>query len=77
MLAAIRADGDRQVSGIPVVMVTADLSAGTEQRLLAAGASAFLGKPLDVHHLLDTVDGYLASARTPAELDWAPAAGGR
>jgi len=75
VLAAVRTDGDREVAATPVVMVTADLSAGTEKRLLDAGASAFLGKPIDVHHLLDVVDRFLASGRTPSGLDWAVTAG--
>jgi PAS domain S-box-containing protein len=71
VLSAIRTDHDRELAATPVVMVTADLSAGTEKRLLDGGASAFLGKPIDVHNLLETVDRYLASGRTPSGLDWA------
>jgi PAS domain S-box-containing protein len=60
LLAALRSDSDAQLRETPVVMVTADLTAGTDRRLLDAGASAFLGKPLDVRLLLEVVDRHLA-----------------
>ena len=59
VLAALRADDDPALRATPVVLVTADLAAEVEQQLLAAGADAFLGKPLDVPELLAVVDRYL------------------
>ena len=59
MLRAIRADADPVLRATPVVMVTADLTAGTERELLAAGASGFVGKPVDVPALLAAVDEHL------------------
>ena len=44
---------------IPVVIISADATAGQQERLLKAGASAYLTKPLDVDRLLETVDGAL------------------
>jgi CheY-like chemotaxis protein len=35
----------------PVVIVSADATSGQIDRLLAAGASGYLTKPLDVHEL--------------------------
>jgi PAS domain S-box-containing protein len=40
----------------PVVVISADATRSTIDRLLAAGASAFLTKPLDVQEFLDTLD---------------------
>ena len=66
VLAAVRGEHDEALRSTPVVMVTADLTPGTERRLLDAGATAFLGKPLDVHELLGTVDRYLEPDRLAA-----------
>jgi len=52
---------DPLTSSIPVVMVTADATAGQVQRLLSAGASAYLTKPLDVARLLGLLDEMLAT----------------
>jgi signal transduction histidine kinase/ActR/RegA family two-component response regulator len=42
---------DPRTSAIPVVMITADATAGQTRRLLAEGASAYLTKPIDVAEL--------------------------
>ena len=41
---------------IPVVVVSADATLGQQQRLLTAGASAYLTKPYEVEELLRTID---------------------
>jgi PAS domain S-box-containing protein len=46
VLAALRAD--EATADVPVIVVTADVATGHEQRLLEAGATAFLTKPLDL-----------------------------
>jgi PAS domain S-box-containing protein len=51
---------DPATASIPVVMVTADATVGQVQRLLSAGAVAYLTKPLDVARLLSLVDEMLA-----------------
>jgi CheY-like chemotaxis protein len=43
-----------------VVIVTADATRHQAQHLLAAGATAYLTKPIDVTELLAVVDGALA-----------------
>jgi CheY-like chemotaxis protein len=48
---------DPQTSRIPVVVVSADATAGQIRRMLAEGAHAYLTKPLDVSELRDLVDG--------------------
>nr|WP_269205047.1 ATP-binding protein [Motilibacter aurantiacus] len=56
VLAELRADPSELVRATPVTVLTADLSSGNERRLLEAGATHFLPKPLDVQRLLDIVD---------------------
>ncbi|MDQ3898114.1 MAG: ATP-binding protein, partial [Actinomycetota bacterium] len=51
---------DPATASIPVVMVTADATVGQVQRLLSAGAAAYLTKPLDVGQLLGVVDEVLS-----------------
>lgn len=43
-------------SGIPVVVVTADATVHQRQRMLGAGARAYLTKPIDVHEFLSLID---------------------
>ena len=52
---------DRQTSEIPVVVVTADATAGRRTRLLAQGARGYLTKPIDIRAFLATLDGVLAT----------------
>jgi CheY-like chemotaxis protein len=47
---------DPMTASIPVVMVSADATPGQVQRLLAAGATAYLTKPIDVRDLLHILD---------------------
>ena len=51
---------DDATASIPVVMVSADATTGQVQRLLSAGATAYLTKPLEVAKLLSVVDDVLA-----------------
>jgi len=60
VLAALRAD--RRTADIPVAVVSADALAGRREEVLAAGADAFLAKPMDLAHLLATVDRLLAAS---------------
>jgi signal transduction histidine kinase/CheY-like chemotaxis protein len=50
---------------IPVVIVSADATPGQIERLLAAGAKAYLTKPLDVSLFLDTVNHFLIDPQNP------------
>ncbi len=52
--------------GIPVVMLSADATERQVERLLAAGACAYLTKPLDVRQFLAVVDAQLAESGTVA-----------
>jgi signal transduction histidine kinase/ActR/RegA family two-component response regulator len=51
-----------ETQGIPVVAVSADATAEQEERLLRAGAHAYLVKPLDVRALLRVVDSVVPGA---------------
>jgi signal transduction histidine kinase len=55
-----RLQADPRTATVPVVMVSADVTPGQRERLLAAGAVEYLGKPLDVSRFLEVVDGLLA-----------------
>jgi len=54
VLAGIRLDP--AIAATPVVIVTADLTAGIERRLHEAGATDFMSKPVDIGRLLHVVD---------------------
>ena len=47
---------DPDTAGIPIVMLSADATVGALERLLAAGAHAYLTKPIDLKKLLQAVD---------------------
>ena len=54
--------GCPETQDIPVVVVSADATAEQEERLLRAGAHAYLVKPLDVRALLRVVDSVVPGA---------------
>ena len=62
VLAELRADP--RTSDIPVAMLTADGRPETRERLLAAGARAFLTKPFAVRDLLQVVDQWVPAPST-------------
>jgi CheY-like chemotaxis protein len=56
---------------IPVVVLSADASGGQMDRLLAAGARAYLTKPIDVRAFIDLIDELLGDADA-ADLETQP-----
>jgi CheY-like chemotaxis protein/anti-sigma regulatory factor (Ser/Thr protein kinase) len=58
VLEALRADAE--LHDVPIVVVSSDAMPATARRLLDAGASEYLTKPLDLPAFLATVDGLLA-----------------
>jgi PAS domain S-box-containing protein len=58
-----RLRGDARTAGIPVVVVSADATPASLERLRAAGADAYLTKPLDVEEFLEVVDRFLPGPR--------------
>ncbi len=61
VLAQLRSD--TATADVPVIVVTADVSQGHAQRLNAAGATAFMTKPLDLGSFGAAIDRALAGAR--------------
>lgn len=57
---------DPATASIPVVVISADATAGQIERLLAEGATAYLTKPLDVHELLAVLDRAIDAVPAPA-----------
>ncbi|HEY3118171.1 MAG TPA: ATP-binding protein, partial [Chloroflexota bacterium] len=62
-----------ETSEIPVVVITADATPSHLEPLLAAGARAYLTKPLDVKKFLETMDEVLRDARSGRALTVADA----
>ena len=54
-----RLRADKRTARIPVVMISADATPRTIERLRAQGADAYLTKPLDVDQFLTAVDAAL------------------
>jgi len=48
---------------IPVVVMSADATVGSEARLIEAGAADFVTKPINVERFLATIDRWSRSAR--------------
>jgi PAS domain S-box-containing protein len=56
---------DERTRAIPVVILSADATPGQIERLLAAGAQAYLTKPFQIPALLKTLDAHLAANPPP------------
>jgi FixJ family two-component response regulator len=54
---------------LPTVIITGHDQAGTAERVLAAGASAYLRKPLDAERLLDAIESAVREARSSEEVE--------
>ena len=53
---------DEQLSGVPIMAVTAYSAIGDEERIRAAGAQAYVSKPISVVKFAQTVDELLPDA---------------
>ncbi len=58
-----RLRADERTAHIPVVVISADATRGSVDRLRAAGVDAYLTKPLDVDEFLTTVEDFLGEGR--------------
>ena len=67
LMALLRAD--EQFREVPIMAVTAYAAPGDDQRIRAAGASAYVSKPISVVRFAETVDQLLAAAREKAEAE--------
>jgi len=65
--------GDEQLGEVPIMAVTAYSASGDEERIRAAGAQAYVAKPISVVRFAETVDELLksggGSAPDAAEID--------
>ncbi len=52
---------DDELKGIPVMAVTAYAGRDDEERIRAAGASAYVSKPIGLQRFMDTVQGLVAA----------------
>ena len=57
LIVALKDDAD--LAAVPVMAVTAYAGKGDEDRIRAAGAEAYVSKPISVMKFVDTVDGLL------------------
>jgi signal transduction histidine kinase/HAMP domain-containing protein/ActR/RegA family two-component response regulator len=57
-----------QRADLPILAITANITAGERQRCLDAGASAYIPKPVDTAELLLVLDEWLPAATPAAEL---------
>jgi two-component system cell cycle response regulator DivK len=70
LIRLIRSDEDlRQV---PIMAVTAYSTSEDEERIRAAGAQAYVSKPISVARFVETVDELLAGKHEPALSDTNP-----
>ncbi len=60
-----RLRADKRTARIPVVMISADATPRTIDRLLSEGADAYLTKPLDVDEFLAAIDRLLPQEAAP------------
>jgi two-component system cell cycle response regulator DivK len=54
---------DDQLKDVPIMAVTAYAAAGDDERIRAAGAQAYVSKPISVMRFAETVDQLLAGGR--------------
>ena len=67
-----RLRGDPETREIPVVVISTDATPGQIRRLLAAGAQAYLTKPLNVKKLLALLERSSAGANSAEDPRGAP-----
>jgi len=57
---------DRRLANVPIMAVTAYAAQGDEERIRAAGAQAYVSKPISVMRFAETVDQLLDAVRNDA-----------
>jgi two-component system cell cycle response regulator DivK len=69
--------GDPELKGVPIMAVTAYSAQGDDERIRAAGAQAYVSKPISVARFAETVDSLLNAKGEEAERETGatPAAG--
>jgi len=67
LMALLRAD--EQFEHVPIMAVTAYSAPGDDERIRAAGASAYVSKPISVVRFAETVDQLLEAARVQVDVE--------
>jgi CheY-like chemotaxis protein len=57
-----RLRADERTAHIPVVVISADATAASSERMISKGVSAFLTKPLDIQEFVGTLERLLPQA---------------
>ena len=73
LMGLLRSDPDLQ--DVPILAVTAYSAAGDDERIRAAGAQAYVSKPISVAKFAETVEGLLVAARAESKTAAAASAG--
>ena len=60
---------DDRLSDVPIMAVTAYAASGDEERIRAAGAQAYVSKPISVMRFAQTVEQLLGTVKEPEEVD--------
>ena len=60
---------DDKLSDVPIMAVTAYAARGDEERIRAAGAQAYVSKPISVMRFAETVDELLGASKEKAQAD--------
>jgi len=63
---------DDRLSDVPIMAVTAYSARGDEERIRAAGAQAYVSKPISVMRFAETVDELLSATKEKAQADPGP-----
>ena len=58
---------DEELKGVPIMAVTADAGVGDDERIRAAGAQAYVAKPISVVRFAETVEELLAGKNQLAQ----------
>jgi CheY-like chemotaxis protein len=64
-----RLQADPAFNGTPVIVLSADATKGRVERLLGAGAAAYLPKPIDVRRFIELIDEHAPAAETLETID--------
>src|SRR4029453_18032344 len=67
---------DERLADVPIMAVTAYSALGDEDRIRAAGAQAYVSKPISVMRFAETVDQLLQSGALPSDAATPDEAGG-